>query len=530
MQQRTLRMVRLLANLMRGPIIDIVSDNLLSSAEKIAAIEERFNSDLSYYARDNNGLYRVINRAFLGSEHALNAYAARTQWLAVNEAGSAFGWTLLGAAAREGDLAVMRWLIENQQANVHLGNENNTALCIAAQYGQIEAMRYLISKGADVSKSLTVLNGEDYTINALISTPLHKAVTYGRIEAAKLLLSHNPTLQYNWRVESVLDHGAKIVEILTSLQQGIAHERTAYYFDAKGSDRSPPPIQNVSTILHLLKNHFNSRYFYIKTTAEKEEAKEAKQNDVPSVTVSEESKKETKNEDKTQDDDDLRERKKREERLRSKIMQKESKAAEPFIKSITGIAVFFNHAKPYIPADTRSSIIQTLYGSFEEGSIVAQRTVQILQDAEISLPNPEENKHPIQHAQRSNSTLENKESASQQSIDEKKHSPNNIQNKRKNTNHPLAYDLQNYIKRIESYTSKTSSKLNYAHGFWICKNSRALNRKANYFLAKRLLKNPDLDIDKERADIWKSMNANPEDNHGINSRELNDIIRKANTR
>ncbi len=46
--------------------------------------------------------------------------------------------------------------------------------------------------------------------------------------------------------------------------------------------------------------------------------------------------------------------------------------------------------------------------------------------------------------------------------------------------------LLDYINRIEKHTKK-NGQIDYEHGFWIFSKSRALNRQANYLLAKDLL-------------------------------------------
>ncbi len=45
--------------------------------------------------------------------------------------------------------------------------------------------------------------------------------------------------------------------------------------------------------------------------------------------------------------------------------------------------------------------------------------------------------------------------------------------------------LQAYVDRIDSY-GETESK--FRHGFWFCRNSRSVNRRANYLLARHLIK------------------------------------------
>lgn len=103
----------------------------------------------------------------------------------------------------------------------------------------------------------------------------------------------------------------------------------------------------------------------------------------------------------------------------------------------------------------------------------------------------------------------------------------------------LIWDLQKYIARIER--SSTSKIPNFRHGFWFMQDTRAANRKANYHLAKQLVNKlmyeTNLSIHEIFDDIKgqrDSIIMNPEifrstrfPNRGINSSELNAIIKKA---
>lgn len=105
--------------------------------------------------------------------------------------------------------------------------------------------------------------------------------------------------------------------------------------------------------------------------------------------------------------------------------------------------------------------------------------------------------------------------------------------------------LENYIHRIEQYKSSESKEINFSHGFWFFKQSRAINRKANYLLAKELLKklNPSEDtkqkwpdefisknIIKIRSNLIRSKNLDESPDYverGVNSAELNKVIKQA---
>ena len=97
----------------------------------------------------------------------------------------------------------------------------------------------------------------------------------------------------------------------------------------------------------------------------------------------------------------------------------------------------------------------------------------------------------------------------------------------------LISDLQKYITRVESYK-------NFTDGFWFFRSSRAINREANYRLAKSLLQDcqdPHKNIssifhnvDNKRFDIIQQhglFKRTDYANRGINSTDLNKIITAA---
>lgn len=87
--------------------------------------------------------------------------------------------TALVAAARKGDLAIVKRLID-KQADVELhGPDNLTPLMEATAKGKVEIINYLLSKGADVDKKI-----EGY------GTALFTAVLFGQVESLKLLHTH----------------------------------------------------------------------------------------------------------------------------------------------------------------------------------------------------------------------------------------------------------------------------------------------------------------------------------------------------
>ena len=98
--------------------------------------------------------------------------------------------------------------------------------------------------------------------------------------------------------------------------------------------------------------------------------------------------------------------------------------------------------------------------------------------------------------------------------------------------------LLKYIARIERYRLKNGGeKIDFSHGFWVCKKSRAINREANYLLAKKLLEDITVNVDKklnningQRDEIIQQQaffNRPGYVKRKINSSELNGVIKEA---
>lgn len=97
----------------------------------------------------------------------------------------------------------------------------------------------------------------------------------------------------------------------------------------------------------------------------------------------------------------------------------------------------------------------------------------------------------------------------------------------------LVNDLQKYITTIEGY------KENYAYGFWFAPSSRAINRQANYELAKWLrnqlqggatIDDTFSDVESQRTTLLQTKGLDKLPDYvarGINSKELNNVIEKA---
>lgn len=102
----------------------------------------------------------------------------------------------------------------------------------------------------------------------------------------------------------------------------------------------------------------------------------------------------------------------------------------------------------------------------------------------------------------------------------------------------LHNSLDAYIKKIESYKG-AGSDINYKYGFWFFSESRAINRKINYLLAKELQTElstqPDIkqvfnNIEEKRLAITKRHGLDSMADYkarGINSRDLKAIINLA---
>ena len=94
--------------------------------------------------------------------------------------------------------------------------------------------------------------------------------------------------------------------------------------------------------------------------------------------------------------------------------------------------------------------------------------------------------------------------------------------------------LETYIERIQR---ATPLQPNFSHGFWVCKQSRAINREANYLLAQSLLQQLDAgevpldtifsNINKKRHDLIVERRLNERADYverGLHSSELNAAI------
>lgn len=108
----------------------------------------------------------------------------------------------------------------------------------------------------------------------------------------------------------------------------------------------------------------------------------------------------------------------------------------------------------------------------------------------------------------------------------------------KNPRCVLINDLKTYIEKIEAHTKEGLP--DFAYGFWHHKDSRAVNREANYYLAielrDRLLSTEEpiseifSNVSRQRDDLIRAKNLDVRPyfiNRGINSDDLNKIIKDA---
>lgn len=107
--------------------------------------------------------------------------------------------------------------------------------------------------------------------------------------------------------------------------------------------------------------------------------------------------------------------------------------------------------------------------------------------------------------------------------------------KERQQNYPLTPEqelkerLGYYIARIEKSINVPEANVNFKHGFWVMKDSRAANRLANYRLAKRMVEEvargtPLAEILAEKDNWRKDVFPQGAKDRGINSSELNQIF------
>lgn len=126
------------------------------------------------------------------------------------------GWTPLLLAAANGNVELIKFLLENSVDNINykFSGRGNTALTLTSHQGHVEAVKVLISYGADVnlmaaggwgpiqyankSEEITrILLENKADINQLSSGPTALILAAGnnRLDVLKTLISFNPDLE-----------------------------------------------------------------------------------------------------------------------------------------------------------------------------------------------------------------------------------------------------------------------------------------------------------------------------------------------
>ena len=163
---------RLDSNTMRQSVLEqSTGAEKLFFLENIAGTESQ--GDLSVSARD---------AARGGYVHVLQYL--QTRGADLNQADAA-GWSPILLAARSGQLATVRYLVEIIGADVRAKNRiKTTCLMLAAGAGQAELCRYLLDRGANVDAK------SNHGITALMY-----AASSGNTELAKLLVERGADTQ-----------------------------------------------------------------------------------------------------------------------------------------------------------------------------------------------------------------------------------------------------------------------------------------------------------------------------------------------
>jgi len=235
----------------------VISKRILSSEQKIEEIIKYFNESDAVIL-DKKGLYYEKDLSGFGSLGSLNEYLAKTKGLAVN-AGGRCGYTLLATTAMYNDAGVAKWLVEVQGADIELGTDFDQApLAIAAEYGYVDVISYLISIGADINRPTATSAGDTSTGGYREgTTPLHFAVKFGQVDAVKLLLAHGAVLSKDdGRISrDPIDVAYLMVEILHSLEENKEHPEAEGWIGTARHRARTPALSNMKEILEILLAH-----------------------------------------------------------------------------------------------------------------------------------------------------------------------------------------------------------------------------------------------------------------------------------
>ncbi len=127
-------------------------------------------------------------------------------------------------------------------------------LVVAASQGNIEFMKYLLSKGADINKQCNYNNG----------TALHIAVRYGRVDVVDFLIQQNALLLENYNHVNAIELAERIIESIdtnTSATKDKKHDKRIVLeaYDPYGNEVKLPSLENMNKILVKLKTAYEKQ-------------------------------------------------------------------------------------------------------------------------------------------------------------------------------------------------------------------------------------------------------------------------------
>lgn len=247
-------------------LVEYVSDQKASSIEKIARIKQEFKDAIDEVKFDNesNKYYIIRNQFYSGS--SWDNFFIKLKGLAVNYEGRA-GFTLLVASTISNDLDLIKWLIEDQDADINQGYLS--PLMIAAEYGNIKIMHYLLSKGADINKQTSFWIGDSKEGNISAgSTALHRAIRFGQIDSVKFLTQNGASLLENKAHETAIELCEKILTAIDIIKSGKEDSSNSENIGDLFGFNDPLPFrdvskipssENIKKILEILTQHYEKR-------------------------------------------------------------------------------------------------------------------------------------------------------------------------------------------------------------------------------------------------------------------------------
>jgi len=152
-------------------------------------VESPINWSVSHYdirKKDKDGNSLLMLMAASGKIHALEHLMTTTlEGLDVNECNNSRDTALIQASAHN-RIEVMKFLL--QQPNIQVNHKNQSqrsAFLKAAEHGHLEAMELLLSHGANINE-----------IDKQGNSALYLATLGNQVDAVKFLLSRGASLQY----------------------------------------------------------------------------------------------------------------------------------------------------------------------------------------------------------------------------------------------------------------------------------------------------------------------------------------------